>query len=241
MTPRSAIAALVLLLAAAPQALALDAVGMIKERQGKAPRGSPGSCPLSLQMTGDAGNLHYYNLCSGYIWVFGGFLEGEGAGTRFEGSAVAPGNSIDRAVTYFRDVMPGYRQTVDVFLDSDSDGDGSPDTRLASSAGIDPGLRWNCWEVGNLCIPEGSRGVIVRFEHGGGTAPTAATDGGFRPRCEPFGTPHSFYYGIGAATALPWVGPTGRHDNFLIWLMVDRGCSAGRGAAAWDQLKALYR
>jgi hypothetical protein len=58
--------------------------------------------------------------------------------------------------------------------------------------------------------------------------------------CDPLGAPRSFYYGINGNACVPWVGPTGRRDNFLTWLVVDSGTTATE-QTSWGQIKGLYR
>jgi len=209
------------LAAAAPVAASALEVFPLKESDGVAEIG--GACPLASNTNGTAANLRWYNVCSGYVWIFSDWAAGEGVGVLFGGPwqpSVRPDNHVRRVITYFRNVMANYQQTVDIFLDVDNQGDGCPDITLASDLGLDPGLRWNCSDF-NAWIPWNVNYLIVRQVHGGGTTPSFATDGRKASDCSPTGPAQSFYYGVGGAACLPWDGPTARNDNFLTWLIVD--------------------
>lgn len=234
------IAILVLLLLPATSLEALGPPVLLKESRGGL-AGAPGGCPLVPSLAGDCANYRWYNLCSGYIWLYATGGRGEYVGTQFGGPeqpCVAPGNVVERMITYWRNVVPNYNQTVDVFLDGDSDGNGCPDGVLASHINLDRGLRWNCSSV-NTVIPSGVFHSIVRLGRDGGT-PTLVTDGPFSDRCDPLGVPRSFYYGINLSLCIAWRGPTSRHDNFLSWLIVDAAPTGTRGAS-WGEIKGLFR
>lgn len=212
----------------------------LSERKGEAGAGLATPCPLT-STDGSCANYRWYNLCSGYLWIYGDWACGEAVGVQFGGPeqpCVAPGNVVKRAITYYRNVRAGYG-TVDVHIDADDNGDGCPDATLASDLDLDPGLRWNCSEF-NVCIPSGF--VIIRTHLDGGGEPTLATDGPFSEACDPIGVPRSFYYGINGSACIPWQGPTSRYDNFLCWLIVDSGdCSTSTESTSWGRLKGLYR
>jgi hypothetical protein len=129
-----------------------------------------------------------------------------------------------------------------VILDADTNGDGCPDYNLKTDNAIDPALRWNCTEYADQCIPTDAEAVILRAEKNSGAAPSWATDGPFSDSCDPVGTPHSYYYGYNGQDCVQWVGPTGRYDNFLWWLIVDADCRVtSTSQSTWGALKALYR
>jgi hypothetical protein len=239
-------AVLVLLLVASSEtALAFDPPVAIKEPSAVEPLGS---CFLSLQTNGTCSNYRWYNVCSDYIWIYLGALAGEAVGTRFGGPeqpCVRECRTAKRVLTYWRNIAPGYGQTVDVYLDHDGDSDGCPDRVLASDLDLDPYMRWNCHDM-DVCLGSGS--VIVRLVHDGGYAPSFATDGPHNQRCDTLGTPRSYYYGVGTVACVPGVGPTSRADNFLVWLIIDTpeesecsGCSEGTEQTSWGRVKGLFR
>lgn len=208
------------LAAAAIPAHALD-VRSMKEDDGPAALGGP--CALSVNTNGSAANFRWYNICSGYVWIFSDWDAGEGVGVLFGGPQqleVNSNNDIKRVITYYRNVMTNYQQGVDIHIDYDFQGDGCPDGTIASDLALDPGLRWNCSDF-NANIPLGVNYVIVRQVHGGGAMPAFATDGRKSAICSPAGPARSFYYGVNGAACLPWDGPTARDDNFLTWLILD--------------------
>lgn len=163
--------------------------------------------------------------------------------TCFNESCISEGQSLDKAITYFRNVVPGYDNTVDVVIDVDFDSDCCPDAVLTSDLALDPGLRWNCSPLNNVCIPGGVNGVIMRTVYGGAAAPNIATDGRRNDDCDPIGLEHSFYYGFNGGGCVPWIefGPTGRADNFLYWLIVDSGCTTSTEQTSWGTIKGLFR
>jgi hypothetical protein len=204
-------------------------------------------CLLAPSRNGTCANYRWYNVCSGYIWVYQLGI-GEAVGVQFGGPeepCVAPGNVVKRAITYYRNTFQMYYASVDVFLDRDDDGDGCPDSVLAMDLCMDPGLRWNCSNF-NVSIPTGLSHLIVRQSRRGcpydwgAREDRFATDGPYSQACDPVGTPRSFYYGVNISACVPWVGPTGRHDNFLTWLIVDTGTTATE-TTTWGSVKGLYR
>ncbi|MFN0150675.1 MAG: hypothetical protein ACKVU1_08190 [bacterium] len=210
-----------------------------------APGGAGGPCALSASTNGTAANYRWYNVCSGYIWIFSALSQGEGFGVRFGGAsqpAVNGDNDVKRGITYWRNVVANYGQTVDIYLDADSNGDGCPEANLASDLNLDPGLRWNCSDFG-VSIPCGDTNVVLRGVHDGGAAPTIASDGPFTATCDPNAPNQSFYYGINGSACLSWVGPDGTFDNFLFWLVLDTSapCVNATESKSWGEVKGLYR
>ncbi len=225
--------------------LAIEPV-LMRERDGLgAPAGAPPPCPLAPNRDGTCANYRWYNACASYIWIFHIGVAGEGVGVTFGGpsqTCVAPGNRVRRGIYYFRNVVPNYGQTVDLFLDADCNNDGCPEANLGSSLVFDPGLRWNCVNYG-VCIP--CNGVILRQRHSGGVSPTFATDGPYKAACDPFHPPtHSYYYGVDGNACVPWVGvPATDPDDFIMWLIVDSdaSCVNATQRTSWGAIKGFYR
>jgi len=201
------------------------------------------SCPLSTSTDGTAANYRWYNVCSGYIWIYSSFGMDEGSGVLFGGPEqpeVNDSNIVKRAITYYRNVLLNYSQTVDVYVEPDFEGDGCPDATWLADFNLDPGLRWNCSEF-NAPILDGIEYLIVRWTHNGGAAPTIATDGPYTEECDPMGSPRSFYYSIGQTACVVWTGRSGRYDNFLFWLILDRGAPNSTQPSTWGAIKGLFR
>lgn len=214
--------------------------------------GNPSSlapCGLPTSLDGTCSNYRWYNQCSPYIWIFSGPWQGEGYGTLFGESVgndcVVPGNTVKRAITYYRDVVPGYVFN-NVYLDADCNADGCPDGIIASNLGLEAAERWNCSEF-NACIP--TPHVIVRLVEASTPGGLWATDGPYTQQCDPIGVPRSFYY-PNSSQCIPWIinSPTGRNDNFLTWLIVDHQscaapnpCATETESASWGQIKGLFR
>ena len=217
---------------------------LIKEATPKGAVGTP--CPLNGNTNGTAANYRWYNVCSGYIWIYRDFVDGEGVGVLYGGPEqpqVNGDNNIKRTITYYRNVVPAYNQTVDVFV-STAEADGCPDMVLASDLNIDPGLRWNCSQF-NVSIPCGTNWIVVQTQSDGGDGggPNFATDGPFTATCDPNSPNRSFYYGVNGSACIPWTGPDGDYDNFLGWLILDasENCPNSSASASWGQVKGLYR
>jgi hypothetical protein len=215
---------------------------VIKEATTEGAVGVP--CVLTQNTNGTAANYRWYNVCSGYIWIYDDWTAGEGAGVLYGGPEqpqVSGDNNIKRAITYYRNIIVSYNQTVDVYV-STAEGDGCPDMLIASDLNLEPGLRWNCSQF-DVSIPCGTTWIVVRMQHDGGAAPTFATDGPFTATCDPNSPNRSFYYGVNASACVPWTGPGGGYDNFLGWLIIDasENCPSQSESASWGQVKGLFR
>jgi hypothetical protein len=152
--------ALLLLVRPRPAA-ALEPVLMKESAGGEASLGSP--CLLAGNTNGTAANYRWYNVCSGYIWIFSGWAAGEGVGVLYGGAGNEEvyGNKVRRTITYFRNVAPNYQQTVDVFVDN-ATSSGCITSNIASDPNLDPGLRWNCSEFDDCDGPDPCYGRPVR-------------------------------------------------------------------------------
>ncbi|MFN0149780.1 MAG: hypothetical protein ACKVU1_03595 [bacterium] len=202
-------------------------------------------CALSTNTNGTCANYRWYNVCSGYIWIYT-LAYGEGVGVLFGGDSqpcVAPGNEVKRVITYYRNTYPSYGGVQwNVYLDRDNQGDGCPDGALSVTTQSEPGLRWNCWNLG-YTLPDDTWHVIVRQVRRGSDFAIGrlATDGPYTANCDPDSPMRSFYYGINGAQCRPWVGPTGDYDNFLMWLVIDGEMPNAAKSTTWGAIKALYR
>ena len=224
------------LVAWALPAFAVEAVSILESDGLSAPAGANLPCSILSSLNGTCGNLRYYNICTGYIWIYNHWVAGAGVGVRFDGPCIAPGHSLKRAITYYRNIAPGYAP-VDVHVDVDRNNDGCPDYTIVSELSLDPALRWNCTALADICVPADALAIIVRQVHRGGIVPTFVTDGPTSP-CDPLGTPHSYYYD-GQCWGL-FGPPGGREENFLTWLVVDQGCATSTASSTWGSLKGLF-
>ena len=204
-------------------------------------------CLLPSSTNGTAANYRWYNVCSGYIWIFNDWCAGEGVGVLFGGPSqpeVSGDNNVGRAITYYRNVVYSYNNEINVFIDVDNEGDGCPDYTIASDLFLSPALRWNCSEF-NVDIPCGVEYLIVRTVHALTDLPrnvSFATDGPYSANCDPNSAPRSFYYGLGDVCQ-PWLGPNGNPDNFLYWLILDSSepCVNAVESTSWGRIKGLFR
>ncbi|MFN0152535.1 MAG: hypothetical protein ACKVU1_17675 [bacterium] len=225
----------------APPACALEA-RLMKESFG-ATLGS-NSCPISTSTDGIAANYRWYNVCSGYIWIYSTGPIGMSLGVLFGGPEqpeVNDSNVVKRVVTYFRNAVPGYTdEGWDVLVDQDAEGDGCPDVSWLSDLEFVPALRWNCSEF-NAQIPQGTNYLVVRTRLADGAHPTFATDGPFSSECAPDSPSRSFIYDYGVIECAPWIGPAGDPDNFLYWLILDRPAPNAVAPSTWGAIKGLFR
>lgn len=238
--------ALLLVLVALQPAAAFEPVLMKESFGGDVNMGTP--CLLSGSTNGTAANYRWYNLCSGYIWLFNRWNSGEAAGVRFggpENPSIIPGNTVKRVITYFRDIVIGYGNCqggdVEVALDADYESDGCPDQMLASTGCIEPAMRWNCADF-NVVIPAGTSSIIVRqIKRGWMWEPAFVTDGPYSAECDPVGVQRTFYYGINGSACVPWSSQTGRNDNLLTWIIVDGDLPNAASPASWGKVKSLFK
>ena len=221
-------------------------VSLLRERfePAKASKAQALPCLLTGNTNGTAANYRWYNVCSGYIWIYSGWRANEGVGVLYGGygnEAVNCDSDIKRTITYYRNVCQAYDQTVDVYLDVATSA-GCIAGTIASDLNIDPGLRWNCSEFG-ANIPAGVNYVVVRTQHDGGYSPSFATDGPFSQICDPNPPARSFYYGLNGSACVPWLGPGKDSDNFLNWLILDVSapCVTAVQPTSWGKIKGLFR
>lgn len=216
----------------------------MRESSGSGPR-TPLSCRLSDAVNGTCGNYKWFNICSGYIWVYSGWSAGEGVGVLFGGpeqpcvslAGCDQPAVLKRVILYFRNVRVGYN-AIRVSISTDDNADGCPDYTFTPSI-VYVGERWNCWELGGCGAPER---MIIQQTQVANDGPSFATDGPNSEACAPIGAPRSFYYGVNGSVCQPWVGPTGRRDNFLTWLIYDTtGFPTTTENSSWGRIKGLFR
>lgn len=220
---------------------ALEPPALLRESAGMDAGSSFSSCSLQPNLTGSCANLRYYNICSGYIWAFD-IGDSQAVGTLFDGPCIQPGSSLTRVITYYRNAVPAYSSGLEIHIDLDANSDGCPDSSILTFQDVDVATRWNCIDLGPLCVPAGASGVIVRQVSAYNT-PRFVTDAGLAGSCNAIGSPHSFYYGKRAAECVPWRfnSPNGRDDNFLTWLIVDVGCETAAAPTTWGNIKSLFQ
>ena len=158
----------------------------------------------------------YYNTCTGWIWLWGGWNAGDIIGTCYENTHCGPnaGYVVCESLTYFRDVMPaGYGFTGTIAVQG-GDANMCPTVVLAS-APLLPAVRWNI-NFWNIVVPPR---FVVTYEFGPATDPDStawlvrpATD---HPAAGPTGPAacgycypttrvgHSFYYGSASSPRCP--------------------------------------
>lgn len=108
---------------ASPAEAALDQEPfLMREAVGASSRTAPVPCQMSPSLNGNCASRRWYDVCSGHIMGCTGLVGGEGMESQFGGPGqpcVKPRSRASRIVYNFRNITPGYDETVDVFLDRD--------------------------------------------------------------------------------------------------------------------------
>ncbi|NNE08572.1 MAG: hypothetical protein HKN20_08420 [Gemmatimonadetes bacterium] len=156
----------------------------------------------------NACTIVYYNFCSGWIWLYSGFAQGDEAAVVYDLAADCSGGPCCHTggFWYWRYTTPGYGFTVSYDLyDVDCNTYCRVGASLGSLAGQDPVERWN-FVPGLGCATSDCVAVVATFDKG--TLPYIATDnnesnavGG--PACAGVGVGlgSSVFYGNPGATA----------------------------------------
>lgn len=113
--------------------------------------------------------LRYFNTCTDWTWVWGGWHAGDTIGTCYEFHCYHPFVGLDGSRMYFDDVMPpGYGFTGTVAVHA-ADGNGCP-AGLIASAPLLPVLGWNLTRW-NVSVPPR---FVITYEFGPATGADTA-------------------------------------------------------------------
>lgn len=191
-------------------------------------------------------NLVYYNVCTGWIWVWYGWAPGDRVGATFESCAE---RVVSSRIFVLESADPGYGFTGTISVHA-VDASGCP-TGPGLAQPFLPVVGWNehAWSdypVGSRFAVEITFGaapdppVMLVSDH-----PAIGPDGVFGcGHCYPSTRPtHSFTWGSAAATLCPGdplFDGTCNAELLLDVTLSGNGPSPVR-SAAWSQVKALYR
>jgi hypothetical protein len=195
----------------------------------------------------------YYNYCTGWIWVWGGWSPYEVVGVCYETCCPAEAQLRNTGVLVYTAAPPGrgFTGTIDIWA---ADANCCPWSSLASDLFL-PYSGWNSHDWGDIVVPPSF--VVTVTMAGHGLPSRFASD---RPAGGPTGPPacgtcyqlhrltHSYYFGLSNAMLCP--GETmddGVCDVEWIW-DVALSCESSVGAgewfgqrSSWAAVKELYR
>ena len=197
------------------------------------------------------GSVAYYNICTGWAWVWGGFPAEASMGVVFDVPDYNP--VADGTYFYFwRGAEQGYGATGQISLHS-VDADGCPSGEALITQPFLPTSGWNLTHWGEY-IPSTVAAVITLGSAAGshGSSPVWITSD--RPGPGPTGPiacgtcypttreTHSFYWGTEESPLCP--GSTfydGFCDAELLAILDYSGVQTALESHSWGSIKALYR
>lgn len=197
----------------------------------------------------------YYNICTGWIWVWSSWTAEDRLGTWF--SSCCPGgfgnHQLIDTFVYFPQGSPsgyGFTGTMDVFT---ADAQGCPTGAPLESSPFLPTSGWNSvsWAANPVDVSAGD--FVVALTTGNttiGNPMQIATD---HPTAGPTGPPacgtcfpttrtaRSFYYGTPSSPICPGSSLSdGLCDAAFLW-DVDVSCATAVETQSWGKIKDLYR
>ena len=192
-------------------------------------------------------NVQYYNTCTGWLWVWGGWSAGDAMGTAFTGCG--SNCTLDSGNVYFRTPAPagyGFTGTAHVYAaDANECPTGAP---LASQALL-PATGFNLLNWNSLSVPN-TFCVVWEWGPGGSGTTRAGTD---HPAAGPTGpascgacfpttrTNHTYYWGTLASPLCPGSALfDGVCDAQFMW-DANMLCSVSVEDQSWGAVKNLYR
>ena len=198
--------------------------------------------------------ITYYNICTGWIWIWSGWSPGDQFGVSFT-SCCAGGNesSVVGSWIYFGTGSPagyGFTGTMEVY---DADGNGCPTGASVYSDNMFlPTSGWNFVDLSSsaVLVPDATFAMTYTLSATSGDPMDIWTD---HPAAGPTGpascgscfpatrVANSFYYGTAASPLCPGsVLNDGVCDAEFIW-DVDVSCTVSVEATTWSSVKDLYR
>jgi len=193
----------------------------------------------------------YYNTCTDWIWIWGGWAPGDRIGVCFDACCgTGLGAAVDSSYVYWYTGAPsgyGYTGSIGVYA---VDGSCCPTGPALASQPLLPLSGWNGAGFSpNVSVP-GQFAVMFTFGPGMGTPATAVTD---HPNAGPTGPPacgscylstrtnHSFYWGD---TTTPLCPGSPFFDDLcnaeFLW-DASMHCFTSVEETSWGTIKNLYR
>ncbi len=195
--------------------------------------------------------LQYYNICTGWIWIWSGFAPDARMGVSFTSCCpVGYTTGVGTVWSYFYSGAPSgyaFTGTIDVF---DADASQCPTGAAIASQAFLPVSGWNSTDFGGTPVPDRTFAVAITFGSGASNPAAVVTDhpaavGADPPAC---GTcypvervNHSFDYGTTSAPLCPGsVFNDGVCDAQLL-IDADVSCAVSVEQNTWGAVKSLYR
>jgi len=196
-------------------------------------------------------SIVYYNLCSGWLWVWSGWAPGDEAGVCFDlptDCGKLPGETCANTGFwwYWRYTAPGYGFTVSYDL-YDLDASCCKVANVGGLANQDPVERWNYY-AGLGTVTTDNAGLVATFDVG--TLPYLGTDNNPKNFGAPVACPgyapdgmHSFYFGGPATQYCPPLYLADGLGNVQILMDAGFDCQGGTATedASWSGVKSLFR
>jgi hypothetical protein len=200
-------------------------------------------------------SIVYYNLCSGWLWVWSGWEPGDEVGVVFDlpADCGALPNEVCTNTEfwwYWRYTSPGWGYTITFNLYRVDEDGCKVGASLATIAGYDPS---GAHYPGPLVFPEvvdltGRVAIAATWDKG--TLPHLATDNNAKNLAAPVLCPgyspspvHSFFYGGPSAPYCPPLDFQDSHGPVQILMDASFECHPGTGTAesSWSAVKTLFR
>jgi hypothetical protein len=188
-------------------------------------------------------SVAYYNICTGYIWVWSGWADGSLVGNGFDACCGPNGGQLDGSYFYYRTGGPagyGFTGSAAVFA---ADANDNPSGAALASQAILPATGWNFSTWSAVSVP--GRFLIIHTlqdDLAFGSPVTVATDG---PQacgvCYPTTrTTNSYTYGTETAmiSASPFFDGSCYVELLTAALMT---CPVSVEDESWGSIKNLYR
>jgi hypothetical protein len=194
--------------------------------------------------------VNYYNICTGWVWVWSGFGDGGRVGTVFNTCCSNQSQLLQTSIFVATSAPSGYGFTGTIAVHNTDANDCPVGAPLASQ----PLLPTSVFQIslwGGLPVPPEFLVVVTMSESQG--LPNPGSLGTDHPAAGPTGPQacgtcypanrvnHSFAYGSAASPVCP--GSTfndGICDSQLFW-DADLACDVGVESSTWGQIKGLYR
>lgn len=203
----------------------------------------------SAWVTGGSTVLRYYNTCTGWIWAWSGFEDGDRIGV-VSAAGDADGDYLFSTALLVRTGAPsgyGFTGTISVFS---VDANGCPTGAADETQPFLPATGFNVIDWANAGVPP----FVLIATIGGGTFPNPVSFSSDHPAAGPTGPQalgtcypasrsiRSFYFGTSAESFCPGL----RFDDGigaaqLIWDSVLTDSPTPVDDASWGAIKALYR
>ena len=193
-------------------------------------------------------SISYYNICSGYIWVWNGWPDGGKLGVHYTSCCEAGEDTyLDSVWFYFVTGTPPSYGFTGTFEVRDVDGNLCPSGGVYHTSPLLPATGWNQVVVGGTQIPAETAAVITTSDANGFNSPAAiatdmpANDAG---TCYPTTrVSNSYTWGSTASPLCPGSAFADTPANAELLMSYILSCvpSTAVEEESWGSIKVLYR